>query len=152
MSEEVTAVEEIVELDYEWPYGKWGTQFFERILEEGEFSGTKCPECGSVHVRPQSFCTLCFTEVEPDNVPVEDTGTVNMWTEVHMPFPGQPTEPPYIWVFVDLDGADTSMTHVMGNVEAEEMEIGMEVQAVWRDEDDREGTLDDIRFFEPVDG
>lgn len=149
MSDEVTAVEEIVELEYDWPYGTWGTQFFERIREEGAFSGTKCPECGSVMVRPQTFCTLCFTEVEDDLVPVSDTGTINMWTEVHMPFPGQPTEPPYIWVFVDLDGADTSMTHIMGETDADEMEVGMQVKAKWRDE--REGTLDDIEYFVPAD-
>lgn len=148
--EEVRAVEETIELTYDWPYGHWGSQFFDRIESEGEFSGTRCPECEAVMVRPQSFCTHCFTEVEHEVVPVEDTGTINMWTEVHMPFPGQPTEPPYIWVFVDLDGADTSMTHIMGNADPEEMEVGMKVQAVWRDPDQREGTLDDIEFFEPA--
>lgn len=151
MSDEVTTQKETGVFEYAYTVGPQGRQFFEGFRDEGKIHGSRCPECESVMVPPQAFCTLCFVEVEDELVPVEDTGTLNMWTEIHIPFPGQGKEPPYIWVFVDLDGADTTMTHIMADeVDAEDVEVGMRVEAVWKDPEDREGELTDIMHFVPV--
>lgn len=151
MTDDVTTFEEELELDYEYTVGPLGRQFFEGFRDQGEIRGSRCPECTSVMIPPQPFCTLCFVEVEEDLVPVDNTGTLNMWTEVHIPFPGQGKEPPYIWAFVNMDGADTTFTHILADdVDAEDVEIGMKVEAVWKDPEDRQGELTDIKHFRPV--
>lgn len=151
MSEPVHAFPDQLDLPYEWNYTRELRGFFEGLRDEGTIYGSRCPECEHVMVVPEIMCSLCYTEVEPDLVEVSDEGELNAWTEVQIPFPQQPREPPYIWAFVDLDGADTSLIHVLGNAEAEDVAIGDRVRAVWRPEEERDGTLDDIRFFEPVD-
>ena len=63
-------------------------------------------------------------------------------------FPGQPTEPPYVYAFIMLDGADVQFPHILGEVDLADIRVGMRVKAVWAAE--RKGTLHDIEYFKPV--
>lgn len=151
MTEEVESVQQALTLDYEFPYGEDGARFFEGLRDEKQFYGSRCPECGDVMLPPEAFCSDCFVDTEPDLVEVQDTGTLNSWTEIRLPFPGQPTSPPYVWAFVDLDGADTALNHIMDpELPVEEIEVGMRIEAVWRDDSDRKGELNDIAYFRPL--
>jgi hypothetical protein len=60
----------------------------------------------------------------------------------------QPVEPPIIYGVVQLDGADTGFVHMLGEVDPEQLRIGMRVQAVFKDE--RSGGILDIRYFRPL--
>jgi hypothetical protein len=40
--------------------------------------------------------------------------------------------------------------HKLGEVEPDEVKIGMRVQAVWKPEGDREGSITDILYFKPI--
>jgi uncharacterized OB-fold protein len=151
MSGTVETMADEVNLSYDWNYTPELRAFYEGLRDEAAIKGSRCPDCGHVMVVPEIMCSLCYTEVEDDLVDVGDEGVLNAWTEVHIPFPMQPREPPYIWAFVDLDGADTSLIHVLGEVSADEVGIGDRVRANWRPESKREGTLADIRYFEPAD-
>jgi uncharacterized OB-fold protein len=60
----------------------------------------------------------------------------------------QPAETPLAYGIVQLDGADTGFVHMLGEVEPEQLRIGMRMQAVFREE--REASILDIRYFKPL--
>ena len=59
---------------------------------------------------------------------------------------------PLMPAVIELDGASEGMgiLHMLGNVDPDEVEIGMPVRAVWRPEAEREGSITDIICFEPI--
>ena len=87
-------------------------------------------------------------------VQVKDTGRLQAFSVIHMEFIGQTRKPPYVYAEVVLDGASTRLIHNLAGIDMETaketLEIGMAVRAVWKSEDQRNGTLDDIDYFEPV--
>jgi uncharacterized OB-fold protein len=40
--------------------------------------------------------------------------------------------------------------HLLGEVDPKEIKIGMKVKAVWKETQDREGAITDIRYFKPI--
>ncbi|MGW6726307.1 Zn-ribbon domain-containing OB-fold protein [Nocardia sp. NPDC055029] len=83
-------------------------------------------------------------------VQVETTGTVQSWTWVAEPLPGQPFDRPFAWALVQLDGADTAMLHALDVTDPSQVSTGMRVRVRWADE--RTGTIQDIACFEPGEG
>lgn len=149
--DEIESVQQALTLDYEFPYGEDGARFFEGLRDEKQIYGSRCPECENVMIPPEAFCSHCFTDTEEDLVEVDDVGSLNSWTEIRLPFPGQPTSPPYIWAFVEPDGADTILQHILDpELAKDEIEVGMRIRAVWRGDDERDGELNDIAYFEKV--
>jgi uncharacterized OB-fold protein len=40
--------------------------------------------------------------------------------------------------------------HMLGQVDPQEVHIGMRVKAVWKPPDERQGSITDIRYFKPL--
>jgi uncharacterized OB-fold protein len=79
-------------------------------------------------------------------VEVGTEGTVTSWSWVSTTREGQPLDQPHALALVRLDGADTSMLHVVDGPVA----TGDRVRIRWADE--REGLITDIAAFEPIAG
>jgi len=72
------------------------------------------------------------------------------YTVIRYPVPHiQPQSPPFVVGIIKLEGADTGITHLLGEVDLDHIEIGMRVKAVFREVP--EGNLLDISYFKPVD-
>lgn len=83
-------------------------------------------------------------EAITDFVDVGSAGTVLSYAwqgEVHPEH--LPTEP-FAWALVELDGADTPILHVLTNISADELSVGMRVQASWVS--DPTGSITDFTF------
>jgi uncharacterized OB-fold protein len=132
-----------ISIPYRWSYGPTLTRFFEESRAHKRLMGTKCSRCGAVIVPAARICTRCYVEAS-EWVEVSDHGVLATFTTVHLPFPGQPTEPPYTYGLILLDGASTYYSHII-NEPGESLACGMRVQAVWSAA--RRGDLFDIRFF-----
>ncbi|HEY7911116.1 MAG TPA: Zn-ribbon domain-containing OB-fold protein [Blastocatellia bacterium] len=132
-----------VSIPYHWSYGQALTRFFEESRDNKRLMGTRCPRCSSVVVPAARICTRCYVETS-EWVEVSDHGVLHTFTTVHLPFPGQPTEPPYTYGLILLDGSHTYFSHLI-NEPPESLTCGMRVEAVWADE--RRGDLFDILFF-----
>jgi hypothetical protein len=54
---------------------------------------------------------------------------------------------------VEIDGASPGIgfMHKLGEVRPDAVTIGLEVEAVWKPEEEREGSILDIRYFRPRD-
>jgi len=79
---------------------------------------------------------------------VSDRGTVLTYAVDHESKPIQPMATPIVYGIIQLDGADTGFVHMLGEVDPEQLRVGMKVQAVFKEE--RVGNILDIKYFKPL--
>lgn len=139
----VKEVRREISIPYRWSYGRSLTRFFAESRNNKRLMGTKCPRCSAVTVPAARICTRCYIEAT-EWVEVSDHGVLHSYTTVHLPFPGQPTEPPYTYGIILLDGASTYYSHLIDEP-VERLSCGMRVRAFWSD--NRKGDLFDILYF-----
>lgn len=137
-----------LDIPFRYSYGAWFPAFYS-ALRDGRILAARCANCGAVLLPPRPMCGACFVDVEPELVPVSDRGVVRTFTVVHMPYEGQPTEPPYCYALIVLDGADGEFHHIVREVDFDEVRVGMRVQARWRPPEERVGSFYDIECFVP---
>ncbi|MGD1994551.1 MAG: OB-fold domain-containing protein, partial [Anaerolineae bacterium] len=83
-------------------------------------------------------------------VDVPSTGRVHTFTVVHIDLDGNPLPEPRIVAFVQLDGTDGGLVHFLDEVERDQVCIGMCVEAVFKDQAERKGSITDIAYFKPA--
>jgi uncharacterized OB-fold protein len=146
-NEPVKAVTGELDIPYHYAYGEYYDRFFREMRDNKRIMGVKCAKCGAVLLPPRPYCGFCYTRVD-EWVELSDEGEILTYTVIQLPFMGQPTEPPYVYAFIMLDGADVQLPHILGEVESADIKVGMRVKAVWSEE--RKGTLHDIKYFRPA--
>ena len=144
----VTGVITPVSLDYLYAASPEESAFY-RGLAEGRIVGQRCPSCGKVYVPPRSACPTDGTPTT-EEVELSDTGTVTTFCIVNVPFLGQRITPPYVSAYVLLDGADIAFLHLILDIPADEVRMGMRVRAVWKPRDDWGTTIENISHFAPT--
>lgn len=144
----VTGVTTPVVLDYDYVASPEESAFG-RGLKDGRILAQSCPVCHKVYVPPRGACPTCSVPTtEPHELP--DTGIVTTFCIVNVPFLGQKITPPYVSAYVLLDGADIAFLHLILGTEASEVRMGMRVKAVWKPEEERTFSLENISHFEPT--
>ena len=144
---QITGIVTPVSLDYRYAASPEESAFF-RGLAEGRILGQRCPTCQKVYVPPRPACPV-------DGVPtVEEielghTGTVTTFCIVNVPFLGQKIDPPYVSAYILLDGADIALQHLILELPADEVRMGLRVKAVWRPESEWGTTIENISHFAP---
>jgi uncharacterized protein len=120
-----------------------------RGLAEGRLLGQRCPECGKVYIPPRGACP---TDGVPTSEEVElpDRGIVTTFCIVNVPFLGQRIQPPYVAAYVLLDGADIAFLHLVLGCAADEVRMGMRVEAVWKPREEWGTTVANIDHFRPT--
>ena len=83
-------------------------------------------------------------------VELPDKGTVTTFAIINIPFAGQRIKPPYVAAYVLLDGADIPFLHLVSEIEADEVRMGMRVEAVWRPREEWGLGIDNIEYFRPT--
>jgi uncharacterized OB-fold protein len=81
-------------------------------------------------------------------VEVGTEGTVTSWSWVAQVRDGQPLQHPHALALIRLDGADTSMLHVVDVPSPDAISTGARVRIRWAAEP--EGLITDIAAFEPM--
>ena len=127
--------------------GVVGSQFLIALRDKKKIMGTRCPTCNRVYVPARSVCKDCFGQLD-EWVEVSDKGTLITYTVCHQPSRVQPVEPPIVYGIIQLDGADTGIVHMLGEVDLEQLRIGLRVQAVFKEK--REASILDIKYFKPL--
>jgi len=147
--EPVTVVETHVRLPFRYFAGAYTARFLRAIKDEGRILGVRCTRCRLVLVPPRIACTACWEDTG-EWVPVASRGILTTFVVVNVPFYGQKVEIPYVLGHVLLDGADTSIMHLVQEIPVGEVRMGMRVEASWKPPEEREGSLTDIRHFRPT--
>ena len=148
-SDPVTGIVTPVELDYLYAASPEESAFY-RGLAEGRILGQRCPTCHKVYVPPRSACPVDGVATT-DEVELGHSGTVTTFCIVNVPFLGQKITPPYVSAYVLLDGADIAFLHLILDIPAEEVRMGMRVQAVWKPREEWGTTIENISHFAPTD-
>jgi uncharacterized OB-fold protein len=122
---------------------------FLRGLEEGKLLGARTGKNGKVYFPPKEADPA--TGLELDNfVELPDKGTVTTFAIINIPFAGQRIKPPYVAAYVLLDGADIAFLHLIQEIDASEVRMGMRVQAVWKPREEWGLGIDNIEYFKPT--
>lgn len=116
-------------------------------LREGVVLGIRRSD-GTVLVPPTEYDPATAEELT-ELVEVAETGTITSWAWEPTPDARQPLDGPFAWALIRLDGADTSMLHVVDAPDLDTVRTGDRVRIRWADE--REGAITDIACFEPTD-
>jgi uncharacterized OB-fold protein len=119
-------------------------------LRDGRILGATGSD-GGVVVPPTEYDPVS-AEPTGELVEVGPGGTVVSWAWVSSPAPQHPLDRPFAWVLVRLDGAGTSLLHVLDTGSPESVSTGMRVEAEFLPEADRIGRIQDIRAFVPAQG
>ena len=126
--------------------GATGSKFLIDIRDNKKFTGIKCPGCKKVYVPPRLHCPTCCIKMG-EWVELSGKGTLETYTVVRYKEPYQPKEPPIIYGVIKLDGADTGIYGILGEVDPDKVKIGMRLEPVFKEE--REASLLDIDHFKP---
>lgn len=132
---------------------KWATGIavgrFLKELKAGRILGSKCTRCGRIVVPPRVFCEYCFRRID-DWVNLPDTGVINTYSISHIATDTTRLKNPIVPAVIEIDGtSNAGFLHLIGGVDSEKVQIGMRVKAVWKEAGLREGSITDIRFFQP---
>lgn len=134
---------------YSYTLGVAGERFFREIYDNEKIFGAKCPACDLIYVPPKMYCEQCFEELK-EWQEVGNKGSVVTYTVAYIGLDGSKLEQPVILALVSIDGAHGGLVHMLGEVTADKVSIGMKVEAVIKDKADREGGILDIKYFRPV--
>ncbi len=120
-------------------------------LKEGRLIGVHCRQCRRTVIPPRNFCEWCFRPMD-DWVYLPDTGTVNTFSLCYVTWDMQYLQVPEISAVIDIDGTSplVGIMHMLGEVDPDDVKIGMKVQAVWKPAEEREGSILDIKYFRPM--
>lgn len=145
----VTGIEAPIYLKYNFTAGAAASRFLMRI-KDGVITGQRCPKCAQVYIPPRGSCPACGVATE-EEVELADKATVQSFTIVHIPIPGNPIQPPFVVANLVPDGANVSFIHLMSECDNAEVHIGQRVQAVWKPEAQWDYAMDNILYFKPLD-
>ena len=147
--EEILIGERNFDSIFNYDAGATRSRFLTEIRDNRKIMGIRCPDCNLVYVPPRSVCLKCFSNLS-DFVEVGQAGTLTTYSIVYRSEPFYPVEPPFVYGIIQLDGADTGLVHLIGEVDLQEVRVGMRVKAVFKEE--RVGSILDIKYFKPIAG
>lgn len=137
-----------IRLDYDYSVSESETKYLTEIAE-GRILGQRCPACAKVYMPPRGACPTDGVTLA-EFVELPDRGMVTTFCVVSVPFLGQKIEPPYVAAYVLLDGADIAFQHLILGCPADEVRMGMRVEAVWKPRDEWTTSLENIDHFRPT--
>ena len=118
-------------------------------LKQGKLIGQRCPVCRKVYIPPRGACPVDGVPTV-EEVELPDRGIVTTFCIVNVPFMGQRIQPPYVAAYVLLDGADIAFLHLILDCPAEDVRMGMRVEAAWKPQEEWEFGLQNITHFRPT--
>ena len=146
--EPIKYVETTIHLPYHYVAGDFRALYM-RNFKYKRIIGSVCSKTGKVFLPPQ----VCSPETGApckSFVQVPDRGIVTTYCVVNIPVIGRNLEIPYVAASVALDGADISIFALVQECKAEDVRMGMRVEAVWKPDGERHGDHEDIRYFRPT--
>ena len=126
-----------------------GERFFREIKDNARIMGTCCPDCDLIYVPAAMFCERCFAELD-EWVEVANQGVVFTYTVLYRDLEDLPLDPPAILAYVKLEGSTGGLVHYLGEIDPDDVYVGLEVETVFKDAAERVGSILDIEYFRPV--
>ena len=140
--------EQVMEFPYKHSTGETVGRFLAGLKEQKTIWGQRVKGQGVV-VPPMGYSELDAAG-GGEWVAVKDTGVITAAAIVREPIERlHPFSEPFAFVLVKLDGADTALAHVARG-DLATLKVGARVQAEWKPDDERIGSVRDIAAFRVV--
>jgi hypothetical protein len=136
-----------IKVPYQWWVGETGTRFFNELKDKSQILGSYCSKCDMVFIPPRKTCGRCFSK-EMEWRELSDEGSVMTFTIPKENSEIDPLEKPFAYALIKLDGADTSLAHLIAEFNEAGLKAGARVKAVFRE--DPQGNILDIEYFKPI--
>jgi uncharacterized OB-fold protein len=136
-----------LEIPFKYMAGKTGSLFLTTLRDHKKITATRCAKCKTVFIPPRSVCDRCYHPADKW-VEVGPAGTITTFTVVRYWEPHLPMKPPFIMAQIKLDGADTSLTHLVSDINPADVRIGLRVEPVFAQK--RNARITDIAYFRPI--
>jgi uncharacterized OB-fold protein len=120
-----------------------------KALKEGKLLGGRTGNGGKLYF-PAREADPATGKVLDEFVELPDKGTVTTFAIINIPFAGQRIKPPYVAAYVLLDGADIPFLHLVSDIDANDVRMGMRVEAVWKPQEEWDFGIDNIEYFRPT--
>jgi uncharacterized OB-fold protein len=127
-----------------YTFGVAGERFYRAIKDEGKILGTECKKCQRIYVPAALFCERCLRELDAW-VDVGTSGEIYTYTLLYEDLDGKRLDQPEMIAFIRL--GDGGLVHRIGEIEPDQVEIGLQVEAVFKPETERRGSIEDISHF-----
>lgn len=126
-------------------YGRYLAEF-----KKGRIVGTRCKKCDRVLLPARYFCEWCWRPVD-EWIFLRDTGVVNTFVISYTDWLARPSKEPGFPAMIEVDGSGgVAIMGKLGEVTRDTVKIGMRVKAVWKPEEEREGSVTDIMYWKPI--
>ncbi len=137
------------QLQYAWDTGRAVGRYLQG-LKEGRLLGVRCRNCERTVIPPRAFCERCFRPIE-EWVELQDRGTINTFSISYVRWDAVRLEKPTLPAVIDIEGTSpkVGILHLLGEVDPQQIKVGMKVKAVWKPEAERIGAITDIQYFKP---
>jgi uncharacterized OB-fold protein len=130
-------------------------KFLSTLRDEKKILGNKCPSCGRTQIPPRIVCAECHVEVH-DWIELGPGGYVTSFDVVYVPtinpLTGKMREVPYTTCSIVLDNGDATLMHFLDETDPKKIKMGNRVEAVYRPDGERTGTVLDILYFHVIPG
>ncbi len=150
--EKAFKVEDKPEAKYAWAAGQALSRFLEE-LKNGRIVGRRCRNCGKILIPPRMYCEHCFRPTG-EWVYVRPVGRIVTAVVSYIAATRERLEKPEVIGIVEFEDAPGSGIFHRLNIDPElvisRKAFGMRVKAVWKPPKEREGSINDILYFEPV--
>ncbi|ORB71445.1 Zn-ribbon domain-containing OB-fold protein [Mycobacterium scrofulaceum] len=120
-----------------------------RAIAQGKLLGARTGKNGKVYFPPHG-ADPATGQPTTEFVELPDKGTVTTFAIINIPFQGQRIKPPYVAAYVLLDGADIPFLHLVADIDAHDVRMGMRVEAVWKPREEWGFGIDNIEYFRPT--
>ena len=117
--------------------------------EEGKLLGARTGEDGKVYFPPREADPATGKPLDRVRRTARQ-GHVTTFAIINIPFAGQRIKPPYVAAYVLLDGADIPFLHLVSEIDAADVRMGMRVEAVWKPREEWGLGIDNIEYFRPT--
>lgn len=123
-------------------------RFLRTIQKDGKLTAASCTSCKKDFVPPKMFCPFCMSELT-EWKDVSAKGKVETFTVSNIDIRGNKLSAPQVFAFIRLSSAG-GLIHKIAEITPDKVEIGLEVEAVFKPAADRKGSINDIQHFRPA--
>ncbi len=151
--DDVPNISDSPDLRYAWDNGFAISTYLDG-LKKGKIRGSLDTRTNRMMVPARPFSEISNLAPVTNYFNIPDSGVVKTFTISHINWDSSPLPKGKVNIFavIALDGIveDMGLVHLLGDVDAKEVKIGMRVKAIWKPEAKRTGDILDIKYFAPL--
>ncbi len=137
-----------IPLEFHYTAGVAGEAFLRELKDHARLLASKCPKCKSSYVPARMYCPTCFVEMKERHA-ITGQGSVYSLTIVNEDRNGKRLDKPAVVGLIKFENVKGGLVHLLDVDGPGRASIGMRVKPVFKDADEREGSLNDIVGFRP---